>query len=463
MFQAQFKTKKWRSTLVKPTKQTFDTKFNKDQVVVKYNDNEKKKNIKAVTISEFRHQHSKVTENFDGRKLLTDMFEEKGEFPVYYVTDIKIPKFPGRKPGISKIKSILNNISEITNVIQGVTTTYCYVGTEKTVAPFHTEDANLLSLNIMVEGKPKEWWFIPSSNSKKFEEFLNKRYQKNEVGCPNVASHKDIFPNPSELAKNNIDYYTFQQKPGDVVITAPNAYHGIINTGLNTNVAINFANLYWQNHFWFTKLSCTCKPDQSIATDLIDGLPVAKSFNKVEKYVAKQMLYLPNPEKSAELFKKVWDKSNPPLPLPPLQPLPPPPTLPSTSNGTAHQNDQKKQAKLSKEEWKNWYETLETPDTPSCKKKQPSKSNTRCLKCKKVFSDRHSFTKHYKRTCSNEGKPIPTPKTFRCSKCGKTFCEKRCLVWHQQEKLGCEYCEKFFLNKSNLNKHVKRFHTGVKY
>ena len=168
-------------------------------------------------------------------------FEKEGDYTFQYIID---RKFPGRKPGISKIKSVLKEIAEITGVIPGVTTTHCYVGTERSVAPFHTEDANLLSLNIMVEGEPKEWWFIPSSNSKKFEEFLIRRNHEAEVGCPNVPSHKNIFPNPSELAKNNIDYYTFQQKPGDAVITAPNAYHGIINTGLNTDVAINFAKLF---------------------------------------------------------------------------------------------------------------------------------------------------------------------------------------------------------------------------
>ena len=45
--QAPFNTKKWTSTLVKPTIQTFSTKFNKDQAVVNYEKNKKKavKNI----------------------------------------------------------------------------------------------------------------------------------------------------------------------------------------------------------------------------------------------------------------------------------------------------------------------------------------------------------------------------------------------------------------------------------
>ena len=505
--QAPFNTKKWTSTLVKPTIQTFSTKFNKDQAVVNYEKNKKK----AVTISEFRRQHSNVTKNFDVSKFLTTMFEKEGDYTFQYIID---RKFPGRKPGISKIKSVLKEIAEITGVIPGVTTTHCYVGTERSVAPFHTEDANLLSLNIMVEGEPKEWWFIPSSNSKKFEEFSIRRNHEAEVGCPNVPSHKNIFPNPSELAKNNIDYYTFQQKPGDAVITAPNAYHGIINTGLNTNVAINFANLFWEEKFHFTKLSCTCRQNHSIATDLIDNIHVAKHLGKVEKFVEKQNMYMPNPEKRAELFKKVCKENNPkevekkqqkatkrqsvqekfltkgekgqPIAAnidPPLQPLPSQPTLlppdlqlPTTaaaaaattdtdtaaiSNSTAHQNDQKNQAKLSKVEWKNWYETLGEQNT-----KQPSKMPTRCKKCKNVFCDRYTYARHFKIKHSIEGKAIPTPKNFICFECGKKYCAERSLVWHQQKvhqqsavKIGCEHCEGFFFNKSNLKKHVKIFHT----
>ena len=72
------------------------------------------------------------------------------------------------------------------------------------------------------------WFFIKPNHAKKYEELVEKHYLGTEP-CLNVTSHKDVFPNLQVLANAGIEFYTFLQKTGDLIVTGPNVYHGIIN------------------------------------------------------------------------------------------------------------------------------------------------------------------------------------------------------------------------------------------
>ena len=74
------------------------------------------------------------------------------------------------------------------------------------------------------------------------------------------------------LAKHGIRFFTFQQKPANVVIVGPGVTHGIINHGININVAVNFGNSDWAENYAYKKHVCPCKEDVSEATEQICSL-----------------------------------------------------------------------------------------------------------------------------------------------------------------------------------------------
>ena len=194
---------------------------------------------------------------------------------------------------------------------QGISIPFFYIGFTKSMAPFHTEDAKLLALNVMISGKAKDWFFIPPRFARQYEKFVEKYYRcecqdgkhcrgvKGHIdrskNCTNFASHKDVFPDLLSLEEEGIQYYTFKQLPGDAVITGPDVYHGIVNTGLNYNWAVNFDNKNWEENHHFTKLLCSCGHGDTVATNQINSVGVAAmSPKKATKAIPKVMLYALN-------------------------------------------------------------------------------------------------------------------------------------------------------------------------
>ena len=49
--------------------------------------------------------------------------------------------------------------------VRGVTSSYCYIGSWKTLFCWHKEDLELAAINFLHEGKSKFWYSIPVSDS----------------------------------------------------------------------------------------------------------------------------------------------------------------------------------------------------------------------------------------------------------------------------------------------------------
>ncbi|XP_064652009.1 zinc finger protein 62 homolog [Lineus longissimus] len=78
------------------------------------------------------------------------------------------------------------------------------------------------------------------------------------------------------------------------------------------------------------------------------------------------------------------------------------------------------------------------------------KKQFKCLVCQMAFTQKSSLTRH---VVIHSGE-----KRFQCSTCGKVFRLKETLQGHERihtGNLSCLYCEKHFLTKRHLNKHLR--------
>uniref|UniRef100_A0A1I8JTE2 Transcription factor grauzone n=1 Tax=Anopheles arabiensis TaxID=7173 RepID=A0A1I8JTE2_ANOAR len=82
-----------------------------------------------------------------------------------------------------------------------------------------------------------------------------------------------------------------------------------------------------------------------------------------------------------------------------------------------------------------------------------------CHVCKKVLSSNYALKVHLTQMHSDDGNQI-------CATCGKIFRTKAAMERHIKEHMGlepiermqCEYCQKWFNGKYNLNKHIRFLH-----
>ena len=88
-----------------------------------------------------------------------------------------------------------------------------------------------------------------------------------------------------------------------------------------------------------------------------------------------------------------------------------------------------------------------------------------CTFCKRKFCDPAALRKHIKWNHNDK----MALKPFVCRRCHRRFDRKFCLQSHikmhlnasegNKERFECAFCEKAFSNKSNRNKHVRKYHS----
>ena len=117
----------------------------------------------------------------------------------------------------------------------GINTPWLFLGQSKSLFPFHLEDGNLQSLNIMLAGAPKLWFGVRNADIDKVEQLL--RNSQEAVHCPAFFRHKRHFIDLSLFHDNFIPIYSCIQEPGDIIVT--NSFHQGVNLGFNVNWAVN--------------------------------------------------------------------------------------------------------------------------------------------------------------------------------------------------------------------------------
>ncbi|UJR31768.1 hypothetical protein I4U23_019246 [Adineta vaga] len=162
---------------------------------------------------------------------------------------------------VNNLGTILNDLeTEYGTKIEGVNTAYLYFGMWKATFAWHTEDMDLYSINYLHFGAPKQWYVIPPSCGKQFENFAASHFPSLAKRCPAFLRHKMTLISPSILTKQSIPYSKMTQYENEFIITFPYAYHAGFNYGFNCAESTNFALERWIEYGKHS-VQCVCRHD----------------------------------------------------------------------------------------------------------------------------------------------------------------------------------------------------------
>ena len=117
----------------------------------------------------------------------------------------------------------------------GINKPWLFIGQPKSFFPWHLEDGNLQSINIMLQGSPKYWFGVRNSDIEEVEKILRKTQEA--ANCPTFFRHKGHYIDLRLFYDKKIPIFSCIQEPGDIILT--NSFHQGFNNGFNVNWAIN--------------------------------------------------------------------------------------------------------------------------------------------------------------------------------------------------------------------------------
>ncbi|KAK9460823.1 PLU-1-like protein-domain-containing protein [Lipomyces oligophaga] len=130
--------------------------------------------------------------------------------------------------------------------ISGMTLPWLYVGMVFSTFCWHMEDHNTYSINYQHFGATKTWYGIPGDDADKFENVMREEVPELFEGQPDLLFQLVTMLSPKVLTEKKVRCYAIDQRPGEFVVTFPQAYHAGFNHGFNFNEAVNFAPTDWE-------------------------------------------------------------------------------------------------------------------------------------------------------------------------------------------------------------------------
>ncbi|KAK9467189.1 JmjC domain, hydroxylase-domain-containing protein [Lipomyces arxii] len=130
--------------------------------------------------------------------------------------------------------------------VSGMTVPWLYVGMMFSTFCWHSEDHFTYSANYQHFGATKTWYGIPGADAEKFEDAMRKAVPELFEQQPDLLFQLVTMLSPKTLKEENVRCYALDQRPGEFVITFPQAYHAGFNHGFNFNEAVNFAPPDWE-------------------------------------------------------------------------------------------------------------------------------------------------------------------------------------------------------------------------
>lgn len=110
---------------------------------------------------------------------------------------------------------------------------WLYVGMCFSTFCWHNEDHYTYSINYMHWGETKTWYGIPASDAHQFEETMKQSVPELFEQQPDLLFQLVTMLSPGRLVANGVKVLALDQRPGQVVVTFPQAYHAGFNHGVS--------------------------------------------------------------------------------------------------------------------------------------------------------------------------------------------------------------------------------------
>ncbi|CAB0042772.1 unnamed protein product [Trichogramma brassicae] len=182
----------------------------------------------------------------------------------------------------SKLGTILD---EYHPKIEGVHTPYLYFGMYRSMFPWHTEDMDLYSINLVHYGAAKTWYSIPTIFGRKFEQLAASIFPNEAAECQAFLRHKTTLIAPEILEKYGIPCLSTVQNEKEIIITFPYGYHAGFNNGFNCAESVNFASERWIDYAKRATLCCCQPKDSTVCLDM-DHFVKKYQPDRYEKWLA---------------------------------------------------------------------------------------------------------------------------------------------------------------------------------
>ena len=160
------------------------------------------------------------------------------KFGTGFVPEAKHPWDFNKLPSKSMLKLLFRDFP-------GLNTPWLYLGMMFATFCWHVEDHALFSVNVHHAGAPKTWYGIPSTKARDFERALLEHAPEAFKENPDLIHQLVALLSPSQCKLADVPVYRLVQRPGEFVVTFPDAYHTGFSHGFNIAEAVNFALPGW--------------------------------------------------------------------------------------------------------------------------------------------------------------------------------------------------------------------------
>jgi JmjC domain, hydroxylase/ARID/BRIGHT DNA binding domain/jmjN domain len=128
--------------------------------------------------------------------------------------------------------------------IKGINVPWLYCGSMFSTFCYHAEDLNMMSINYMHEsdsGGGKVWYGASSGpGALAFEAAMRTAVPELFLVQPDLQFELVTMVSPVELVARGATVYRAVQRPGEYILTFPQAFHGGFSLGYNIAEAVNF-------------------------------------------------------------------------------------------------------------------------------------------------------------------------------------------------------------------------------
>jgi hypothetical protein len=117
--------------------------------------------------------------------------------------------------------------------ILGMMVPWLHVGMCFSTFCWHNEDHYAYSIDYMHWGETRTWYGVPASDAVKFEDTMRKAVPELFEQQPDLLFHLSTMLSPERLVANGVKVVALDQRPGQLVVTFPQAYHAGFNQGVS--------------------------------------------------------------------------------------------------------------------------------------------------------------------------------------------------------------------------------------